>query len=248
MDPLADDYPELTSYQFASNTPIWAIDIDGLEAGYTVSYNVVVDKRGNYVTNRMHEPVLTTVKGDWSGIKTAYQFFFNNERFTSQGQIPGWSSWQQIQQAKFNKRVGSIGKIGLGVVAIGAAIPSAGSSLSLFGSFGAGLAISSASYSVVSGLTDFTISFTNRPEISEQIPGGVLSAIVGLSITSTIDDKEINEVINATLNVVEGAVQLSFKNATDLEKFDAAAGNIKLLFDTKSLIDKSNKTTKHDEN
>lgn len=33
VDPLTDDYPELTPYQFASNRPIASIDIDGLEAG-----------------------------------------------------------------------------------------------------------------------------------------------------------------------------------------------------------------------
>lgn len=32
MDPIAKDYPGLTPYQFSSNMPIWAIDIDGLEA------------------------------------------------------------------------------------------------------------------------------------------------------------------------------------------------------------------------
>ena len=32
VDPLAPKYPELTPYQFASNTPIAAIDLDGLEA------------------------------------------------------------------------------------------------------------------------------------------------------------------------------------------------------------------------
>ncbi|MES2285442.1 MAG: RHS repeat-associated core domain-containing protein, partial [Bacteroidota bacterium] len=32
VDPLTKKYPELTPYQFASNTPIWAIDLDGLEA------------------------------------------------------------------------------------------------------------------------------------------------------------------------------------------------------------------------
>lgn len=31
MDPLAPEYPELTPYQFASNTPIESIDLDGLE-------------------------------------------------------------------------------------------------------------------------------------------------------------------------------------------------------------------------
>jgi RHS repeat-associated protein len=32
VDPLTKSYPELTPYQFASNTPIQAIDLDGLEA------------------------------------------------------------------------------------------------------------------------------------------------------------------------------------------------------------------------
>jgi RHS repeat-associated protein len=32
VDPLTSKYPELTPYQFASNTPIQAIDLDGLEA------------------------------------------------------------------------------------------------------------------------------------------------------------------------------------------------------------------------
>lgn len=31
-DPIAREYPELTPYQYASNTPIQAIDLDGLEA------------------------------------------------------------------------------------------------------------------------------------------------------------------------------------------------------------------------
>lgn len=31
MDPLTKEYPELTPYQFANNTPIWAVDLDGLE-------------------------------------------------------------------------------------------------------------------------------------------------------------------------------------------------------------------------
>jgi uncharacterized protein RhaS with RHS repeats len=35
VDPITSDYPELTPYQFASNTPIWAIDMDGLEAYYS---------------------------------------------------------------------------------------------------------------------------------------------------------------------------------------------------------------------
>jgi RHS repeat-associated protein len=35
VDPLAPDFPKLTTYQYAGNTPINAIDIDGLEQGYS---------------------------------------------------------------------------------------------------------------------------------------------------------------------------------------------------------------------
>jgi RHS repeat-associated protein len=34
-DPLTKGYPELTPYQFASNTPIQAADLDGLEADFS---------------------------------------------------------------------------------------------------------------------------------------------------------------------------------------------------------------------
>jgi hypothetical protein len=39
VDPIAAEYPELTAYQFASNTPIWAIDLDGLEARVMQSFD-----------------------------------------------------------------------------------------------------------------------------------------------------------------------------------------------------------------
>jgi hypothetical protein len=37
LDPLTDDYPELTNYQYASNDPIANIDIDGLEGGSAIT-------------------------------------------------------------------------------------------------------------------------------------------------------------------------------------------------------------------
>ena len=43
VDPLYKKYPELTPYQFASNTPIQAIDLDGLEKLIYV-YNFSADK------------------------------------------------------------------------------------------------------------------------------------------------------------------------------------------------------------
>jgi len=42
VDPISADYPELTPYQFASNTPIQAIDLDGLEKFH---YSMTLDKK-----------------------------------------------------------------------------------------------------------------------------------------------------------------------------------------------------------
>jgi RHS repeat-associated protein len=46
VDPIASSYPQLTPYQFASNSPIWGVDLDGLEF-YNKS-NYLVQIRVNY--------------------------------------------------------------------------------------------------------------------------------------------------------------------------------------------------------
>jgi len=46
VDPITADYPELTPFQFASNTPIAAVDMDGLESA------VVIIPRGVNITER----------------------------------------------------------------------------------------------------------------------------------------------------------------------------------------------------
>ncbi len=58
MDPLTYSYPELTPYQFASNTPIWAADLDGLEAEYrtdgTIWYRVMKGQGFTQITNDLY--------------------------------------------------------------------------------------------------------------------------------------------------------------------------------------------------
>ena len=53
VDPLTKKYPELTPYQFASNTPIQAIDLDGLEA--FIVHGTTQTKTGVYFTNEAKE-------------------------------------------------------------------------------------------------------------------------------------------------------------------------------------------------
>jgi RHS repeat-associated protein len=46
IDPLTSDYPELTPYQFASNIPIAAIDLDGMEAGVQLPDGTIIVPSG----------------------------------------------------------------------------------------------------------------------------------------------------------------------------------------------------------
>ncbi|MBV4358902.1 LamG-like jellyroll fold domain-containing protein [Pinibacter aurantiacus] len=46
VDPLQEKYPELTPYQFASNSPIQGVDLDGREIYH---YTMIADKQGNAV-------------------------------------------------------------------------------------------------------------------------------------------------------------------------------------------------------
>ena len=47
VDPLTPKYPELTPYQFASNSPISGIDLDGLEYYYAADGSLIAKSRDN---------------------------------------------------------------------------------------------------------------------------------------------------------------------------------------------------------
>lgn len=56
VDPLTDEYPELTPYQFASNSPIWGIDRDGEELQIaTAALGGLVDYLGQVADNYASE-------------------------------------------------------------------------------------------------------------------------------------------------------------------------------------------------
>ena len=135
VDPLTKDYSYYSPYQFAGNSPIQAIDIDGLEKGYVQYHNVIIDEKGKYITKAATKPILETENGDWSGIKNRSEFIHYDKLYDSQDQIPGWSDWKKstrILKQKVGKiLVNSGGKINttgdlISAGSIIAAIPSSG--------------------------------------------------------------------------------------------------------------------------
>ena len=62
VDPLTGKYPELTPYQFGSNTPIWAADLDGLEAYIKTVYHSAHTGQPFYSTKQVNQfDILNTV-------------------------------------------------------------------------------------------------------------------------------------------------------------------------------------------
>jgi RHS repeat-associated protein len=66
VDPLSASYPELTSYQFASNTPIQAIDLDGLEAWISTNEAELVMSHADYQKFIQSTSLKLVNKGDVS--------------------------------------------------------------------------------------------------------------------------------------------------------------------------------------
>lgn len=65
VDPLQKKYPELTPYQFASNCPIGAVDLDGLEAvWYTTP--VMFSPKSAMIGKAVADGVKASVKKTWS--------------------------------------------------------------------------------------------------------------------------------------------------------------------------------------
>ena len=73
VDPLTKKYPELTPYQFASNTPIQAVDLDGAEALFVHgTWSNKTTWEGGFVKNMLHATGWDKIQknayfGNWSG-------------------------------------------------------------------------------------------------------------------------------------------------------------------------------------
>ncbi|WP_426584254.1 RHS repeat-associated core domain-containing protein [Mucilaginibacter sp. R-33] len=77
VDPISKSYPELTPYQFASNTPIRAIDIDGLEAAvYMDPRNNIAEDIRSLIDNSKKAVIgyVTRIENTHEGLMRTYEY------------------------------------------------------------------------------------------------------------------------------------------------------------------------------
>jgi RHS repeat-associated protein len=89
LDPLTDDFPFLTPYQYASNDPIANIDIDGLEAGNAIGDACSIGRDFSYGTSAVRsadevwKPIVHAIGTGSSGATKAVNIAGNISRISS---------------------------------------------------------------------------------------------------------------------------------------------------------------------
>ena len=91
VDPLQRDYPELTTYQFASNTPIQAVDLDGLEMVHCTL--IMTDGKPALKVNRVDIADISGSKWEgWQYTATIGDDTENHYSFNSAEDLVNWAA------------------------------------------------------------------------------------------------------------------------------------------------------------
>lgn len=107
IDPLARNFPFLTPYQYASNTPIQAIDLDGLES-FKINDNSVEyfdDKTGELKTFQTKQLVLTDASAKFKVVDENDVELNNFKYCTFACQMQNFQVMQQISGGEGDKRL-----------------------------------------------------------------------------------------------------------------------------------------------
>lgn len=108
-DPITKDYPELTPYQFSSNSPIANIDIDGLEGGWSM------ESEDNRLKMLGEEKLKVNMWEDIAKRASPHQIIksdiYGNTLIGTPSFVDGT---RFVQQSKYNEQLGDAVRNGLG--------------------------------------------------------------------------------------------------------------------------------------
>ena len=111
----------------------------------------------------------------------------------------------------------AIAKIGAGIIAVAAAIPSGGTSLTVLGALGVSFGVTSAVYTTASGVAELTLALSNKNELIDKLPNGYLNATVGVVVEETNGNTKTTRMIQCGLNITEGIITLKIPPETGVQ-------------------------------
>jgi RHS repeat-associated protein len=129
VDPLASSYPWYTPYQFAGDTPVWAIDVDGLEPKETSTLDKPKDLGGVFVSASRKPKEGTTrssKRGGPSGNSGGALYYvteYYHRGSSTYGSKKGWYDLEDYANQLSINSSGNGNSPGLDLVAVGINVP-----------------------------------------------------------------------------------------------------------------------------
>jgi RHS repeat-associated protein len=231
VDPWVRKFPDLSPYQIANNTPIWAIDLDGLGwiiyTYYQVSKKQISGTNHRYIFEKMKYPdgkVMTAAveKPEVSGTIFNNWYIYEDKLYQYPYEIPGYTASVKAQR----ERTLSIVKNAL-IIGGGVAV-----TISSFGTgtpaYSALLGITSGTFAITGGSVKMGLDLKGNEgdkELSNKIPTGLIDGLVGVPLegiaTIKFGDEEVGRNIRFATQIADGILDLrglfdTIENTPDL--------------------------------
>ena len=260
-DPLAKSYPCYTPYQFAGNSPIQYIDMEGLEPAkpdYQWKYEPKINNwyPGRKDLTGFSSDGYMVLRQDVStsdDLKNFKYYYLNGNQWQAFSPEVSCISCDLRKTAKTvysnTAKYGvPVAKVVVGAIAISAAIPSGGSSVAAY--FGFLATVSSSSLAMADGVYTLTAEISGDPKLKElagQIPDGYLNSTIGLMVTHFIDDEEVKSYIEVSLSIIEGSAgtlkyALTSNSISDLEILSNATDIVDMSISLGEVLIQQDKT------
>jgi hypothetical protein len=223
VDPLADRFAWVSPFNYAENRVPNGIDLWGLQVLITTVYEVQKEIQSNgYEKFSLNQLGPTGVKDvDYGkGYMNHNVFFFEGKQYNSLNEVPGYRNYRQRQVEKTRRIFKNTGVIVGGVLTVAAIPITGGGSLALGEALLQGFVYTSGVFAISSGSARLTLELADKPELADQVPGGIINATVGLVIKSQVEDKEVVQTIDATLSIMEGIATFNFTPTSSVQSAD----------------------------
>jgi hypothetical protein len=113
-------------------------------------------------------------------------------------------------------------------------IETGGQSISLWKAANLGLTTLTANWSIVSGSLKLGLNISGMDNVAKKIPDTYAGATIGIICLTVVDNKVTQVRIDATITIVEGALNLKF--SSDMEKINSMISVIGIIEPTGKLI------------
>ena len=270
VDPLAEKYPNWSSYVYTFNDPVNYTDPDGREPMKGRWVNLSETKHYNnypalaYSQQFIPEDKYLNSQFFFVRLNSGLNLSISPDRKASIN-VPGQKEWYPIDINKLSRGgclsceisalamaipfeiADDVVKYGIpaltmlgGAVAIATLAQSGGGSVSGFKAFRMMLTALSGSWAVVGGGVKLMLNIQGNTDLANIIPTDFLNATIGIICETTINDKKSLSIIKGTLSASNGILTFNFSNPNDIQTISNISNIIGIIDSAGNVINNVN--------